>query len=120
MPEKKSKISNTEWGLVIAALVMVDLTQMVLEWFIIGLALNPVIIDPFIGMSFAFYLYIRGEKMTDTKHVLGWFGTYIMELIPGVDELPLWSLYGIYVMLLSKSQNILKTDNKGVTPKAPQ
>ncbi len=106
MDKEESKISNTEWGLVIGALLMIDLTQMVLEWLLIGLVINP-FIDIFVGMSLALYLQLRGQSLANPKRVGGLIGTFFLELIPVVEELPLWCLDGVFNMLLSKSNKIL-------------
>lgn len=107
MEEKKSKISNTEWILVIALLFTIDLIQIGLEWILIGVFVNW-IIDLFVGMSFGLYLQLRGESMANPKRLGGFALTFLLELIPGIDELPLWGLDGIFNMFLSKSSKILK------------
>ena len=108
MADKKEepKISNVEWGLVIGALFTIDLIQIILEWILIGLAINW-IIDIFVGMSFALYLQLRGQSLANPKRLLGLIGTFVGELIPAVDELPLWCLDGIFNMVISKSDKIL-------------
>ncbi len=112
MEENKSKISNMEWGLVIAALFTVDAIQIVIEWLLIWVAGVSVVInfciDLFVGMSLAFYLQWRGESMANPKRLFGLIGTMGLEMIPGVDELPLWGLDGIYNMIISKSDKIVK------------
>jgi hypothetical protein len=92
--------------LFIGALIVIDIAQIILEWLVIGLAINP-FIDAFVGMSIPFYLYMRGEDMADKKRILGLVGSIVGELIPGVDEFPLWTLYGIYLFSLSRSDEIL-------------
>ncbi len=118
MDTEKSKISNIEWGLVIGALLVVDISQILIEWLLgwigIGIAINW-FLDIFVGMSFALYLHLRGEKMTDPKRALGLIGTFILEMIPVVDELPLWCLDGIYAMVLSKRKVITNTITSQIT-----
>ena len=101
-----SKISNVEWGLVIGALFTIDLIQIPLEWLLIGLVINP-FVDIFVGMSLALYLHLRGQSLTDPKRIFALIGTFVGEMIPAVDELPLWGLDGIFNMMLSKSDSIL-------------
>jgi hypothetical protein len=107
--ENKSKISNVEWGLVFGGAVMIDIMQALLEWVTMGFSsiINP-FIDGFVGMSFALYLQIRGEKLNDPKRAFGLLSTFLLEMIPGLDEAPLWSIYVIYAMLLSKRKVIAK------------
>ncbi len=103
---KKSAISNTEWGLFIGALIAIDLVQVGLDLLIIGLVLNPGI-DIIVGMSIPFYLKIRGEEIGDAKSIGTFIGTFLLKLIPGVDDLPLWTLDGIIFMFKSKSNEII-------------
>lgn len=112
MEGEKPKISNLEWGLIIGALLVVDLTQILIEWALIWVAFASVVInfciDLAVGMSLAFYLQLRGQSMASPKRLFGLLGTFGLEMIPGVDELPLWCLDGVYNMLLSKSEQIIK------------
>jgi hypothetical protein len=104
-PSKGSKISNTEWGLVIGALMWVDLIQFFLDGFAIGIIANR-FIDIVVGMSLAFYFWIRKVKM-DQKKVLTLIGSFIGEEIPGLDALPLWSADGIVTMMWDKADKNL-------------
>ena len=106
MEENKSKISNVEWALVIGALFMIDAIQIVLEWLVIGIFINW-IIDIFVGMSFALYLQLRGQSIVNPKRLLGLVGTFVAEMIPVLDQLPLWGFDGIFNMVLSKSDKIM-------------
>lgn len=108
--KQESKITNVEWGLVIGALFTIDLIQIVIEWLMswwgLGIILNW-IIDLFVGMSLALYLQMRGQSMANPKRLLGLTATFVAELIPVIDELPLWGLDGIFNMVISKSDKIL-------------
>ena len=104
-PQQGSKISNTEWGLVIGALVIVDIAQFVLDMFVVGLIANR-LIDFGVGMTLPFYLKIRGVKL-DSKKIGGMIGSFLLEQIPGLDALPLWSLDGIMNMILDKADKKL-------------
>ena len=104
---KKSKISNTEWGLLISALFVIDLIQIALDLlFQIGVVVNR-FIDIFVGMALPFYLHIRGESMADPKRLIGLLVTFVGEEIPDVDALPLWGLDGIYNFTLSKANKTI-------------
>ncbi|MBA3733104.1 hypothetical protein H0W91_01875 [Patescibacteria group bacterium] len=105
--DKGQKISNVEWGLVIGALFAVDLIQIVLEWMVIGLVINP-FVDIFVGMSFALYLQLRGQSMADPKRLFSLVGAFFAELVPGLDELPLWGLDGIISFLMARSNSATK------------
>lgn len=107
MEEEKSKISYTEWFLVISALFMVDLVQLVLDFFVIGVILNR-FIDIFVGMAWALYLQLRGESLADIKRLIGLLTTFVAEEVPGLDALPFWGLDGLYTMSISKGKGNLK------------
>ncbi len=103
-----SKISNTEWGLVIGALVIVDLVQFGLDSLLVGVFVNW-LIDIAVGMALPFYFYLRGVKMDWKKG--GALGlTFLLETlgIGWLDSLPLWSLDGVVTMVLDKGDRILK------------
>jgi hypothetical protein len=112
MEDNKPKISNLEWGLVIGALFVVDLIQIGVEWLMIWLfgasIIVNFIIDLAVGMGFAFYLQMRGLSMADPKRLFTLIGTFGLEMWPGLQELPLWSLDGVLNMLIYKSETIVK------------
>jgi len=100
----RSRISNTEWGMVIGALLLVDIVQALLNFIAIGLILNRGITF-IVGMSWTSYLHIRGEKMNDPKRLGGVLGAFGIEMIPGVDLLPAWTISGIYNLVLAKKRD---------------
>lgn len=104
-PQQGSKISNTEWGLVIGVLVVIDIVQFILDLYIIGILANR-IIDFGVGMALPFYLKIRGVKL-DSKKIGGMILAFLLEQIPGLDALPLWSLDGVMNMMLDKADKKL-------------
>lgn len=97
-----SKISNTEWGLVIGFAAMIDLIQFILNLFVIGLAVNR-IINFVIGPSLALYYKIRGVKM-NSKKVGSLVGSFALELIPVLDVLPAWTGNVVMTMLWDKAE----------------
>lgn len=103
--QKGSKISNTEWGLLIGALMWIDLIQFFLDAFAIGALINR-FIDIVVGMSLGFYFWLRGVKM-DTKKVMSLIASFALEEVPAIDALPLWSADGIATMLWDKADKNL-------------
>ena len=103
---KSSKVSNTEWGLVIGALACVDGAQVFLDIVFFGW-LNP-LIDIMVGASLTLYCFLRGVKL-DSKKALSILGSFLIELVgtQTLDTLPLWSLDGIALMLLDKADGKL-------------
>ena len=100
----KSKVSTFEWGIVIGLLIVIDIAQIILDAFAIGVVVNR-IIDVIVGAVFPIYLTIRGEKLSDPKRLLGLLATFGLESIPVVDALPLWSLDGVYNFILARAKN---------------
>lgn len=97
--EKKQKISNVEWGLIIGALALTDLVQAGLDLFAIGIVVNR-LIDIFVALSLFFILWIKGIRgMRIYGSIVAAFG---LELIPLVDVLPLWTLDGIFAFSQDK------------------
>ncbi len=107
MGNSESKISNTEWGLVIGALLVVDIVNILIEWASSwwgpGLVIIP-LIDLFTGMSFALYLQLRGQSLANPKRLMGLLVTFVGEVVPVVDELPFWCLDGVYNFFLAKGE----------------
>jgi hypothetical protein len=106
MAEKihKSKISTFEWGLVIGVLILIDIIQIILDLVAVGVAINR-IIDVIVGLTFSFYLQMRGEKMADPRRLFALIATFGLEFVPVVDALPLWSLDGVYNFMLARARN---------------
>jgi signal transduction histidine kinase len=89
---------------VIGLLIVIDIAQIILDGFAIGVVVNR-FIDFVVGLAFPFYLQIRGEKMSDPKRLLAWLATFGLEFIPVVDAFPLWSLDGVYNFMLARARN---------------
>lgn len=100
----KSRISATEWGLVIGLMVCIDLMQIILDLFVVGVGVNRAI-DIAVGMAFPFYLQIRGEKMGDPRRLLALLATFLGEMVPIVDAFPLWTADAVYNMFLARWRN---------------
>ena len=100
----QSKISNTEWGLVIGALFTVDGAQALLNFFAIGVIFNR-LISIFVGMSLALYLKLRGEL--DWKAMVALIITFFGEEAPLFDTLPFWGGLGLYYFGKAKSKKVL-------------
>ncbi len=79
---------------------MVDLFQVILVMLAIGLLVNR-FIDAGVGMALPFYLRIRGVKM-DSKKIMSMVGAFLLEMVPGVDSLPLWCMDGYIMMRLDR------------------
>lgn len=106
--ESKSKISNTEWGIAIGVLLLIDIIEIGIDLlFGIGVFTNP-FIDFFVNMTWVTYLYLRGVNLKSTKMV----GTLVLggsfQLIPGFDAF--WAIEGLIVMLITKAEKKIKEE----------
>ena len=102
---KSSRISNTEWGLVIGAVLVIDFLQVVLDLFVIGIFVNR-FIDIVVGMALPFYFWCRGVKI-DSKKVITWVSSFIGEEIPMLDAAPLWTGDVLATMAWDKAEKKL-------------
>ena len=98
----KKHLSNTEWGLVVGALLTVDLTMIVLDFFAIGFFIDP-FIDSFIAMAFPFYMHMRGQDMTNSKRVVAAIITWLTAILSD-GVLDFWWADGLYYMYLDKAE----------------
>ena len=99
---QKSKISSTEWWLVFGALLVADLTMLLLDFTGIGEIVDP-FIDGFIAMAYPFYLHIRGESMTEPKRLGGIILTFLTALFSD-GFLDFWFVDHLYNMHLAKAR----------------
>lgn len=101
-----------EWVFFLLILGLVDLFQFSIEWIAILFSLGTMlivtsIINVYIDIAVAFimplYLRLRGQKVMKPGQLGGLLGTFLLEMIPGLDELPLWTLDGLYYMFTIKA-----------------
>lgn len=109
----ESKISNTEWGMVIGILGIIDGIQFALDWvglpFVatVGTVLNR-FIDFAVGLAWPTYLWLRGVNLKSVKTFGSIALTFFLEEIPDVDALPLWVADGAFVMATVKAEETIK------------
>ena len=101
-PQQGSKIPNFEWGLVIGAVATVDVVQIVLDMFAIGVIANR-FIDIVVGMVLPAYFWLRGVKL-NAKKILSLIASFVGEELPIIDALPLWTLDVILIMAWDKAE----------------
>ncbi len=101
----KSKIGNVEWGLVLGATATVDVIQMFLDGFAIGIIANR-FIDIVMGMFLTFYFLIRGIKLSKNR-IIALCSSFLIEMIPIVDAFPAWSGDVIYTWMSVRAEEKL-------------
>jgi hypothetical protein len=111
MAEKKGsgdslKINNTEWGMAIGALLLIDCLELGLDLlFGIGVFANP-FIDILVNLLWPTYLHLRGVNLKSTKMLATLFTGGLLQFIPGFDGF--WAIEGFVVMLTSKTEEKIK------------
>lgn len=107
-----SRINPTEWKLLIGFMAFVDIGQLILDGFVIGLVTNR-IIDLIIGFLLPVYFFFRGISIFTLKRAGAFFGTLGLEALVIGDGLPLWTLDVIYMYYSVKGESAL-TETTGV------
>lgn len=101
--EKKVRIDNIQAAFMIGVAVTVDIVQLILGFFIIGLVLNR-FITFFVFLSFFLWFALNGVNFISgkmsTRRMLSFFGVAFAEFIPIVGMAPLWS-FGIASIIYS-------------------
>lgn len=99
----KSQISNVEWALIIGLVVLTDITQLVLDLFVVGVAINR-FIDIGVAACMLLYFKIRGVKLNKAR--LGSIAAvFLGEMIPALDVAPFWSIDAVYIFFSVKAEN---------------
>lgn len=83
------RISKAERGVVYAIIIIVDIAQIILDFFAVGVVINR-ILDIVVGLVLFVYGFVR--KIITTRIALGIVGSFVVEEIPIVDVLPMWTL----------------------------
>jgi hypothetical protein len=95
-----NRMTNFDWGLLIGIAASLDLAQIILDFWVIGVVVNR-FIDLFFGMTLSFVLWIKGVKM-DSKKIVALACAFVGEMIPVVDSLPLWTADVFLIMSYEK------------------
>ena len=88
-PRSASKISSTEWWLLLGIYVAFDIFQFILDALAVGLVANR-FIDIVLGMGLLLYLKMRGVPL-NTKILALVGASFIAEEVPAIDVAPFWS-----------------------------
>lgn len=100
------RLTKTKWRMLVGLFVIVDLIQIILDLFAIGAVVNR-FIDIAVGVGLPLFLRTQGVKLANPKRMLAMLGTFVGEMIPGVDALPLWTLDVLYTWSTVKAEEAL-------------
>ena len=90
-----------EWIVLVCATIVLDIVQVIIDLFVIGLVLNR-IIDIVVGFLLPIYFWWRGVNMNDWKKLVTAVGGFGLEEVGlgGDDGLPFWTLEVVVVWLI--------------------
>ncbi len=101
-----SKTNGGEWIMVTLGLAFVDIAQIILDLFAIGIAVNRVI-DVIVGLSLAGYLFLRGELSdpdTRLRIIAILIISFAAEEVPILDAAPFWTGDALYFWHLANKR----------------
>jgi hypothetical protein len=105
IPKAKKKIHSVTQIVIITFFVLVDITQVILDCFAVGLLVNR-IIDLIVGILLAVYMAFKGMTIADNwKQYASVVLAFVAEFIPIVDVAPLWCLDAWYITHHLKSND---------------
>lgn len=85
----QNSMTPAKWGLLYLFAGFVDILQLILNFFAVGIAINR-FIDVAIGIGIPGFLHLNGIKISD--NMVLYLSIFLGEQIPLVDSLPLWTL----------------------------
>ena len=102
---KKTKMTKTKWGFLIAIIVVVDIVQIILDFFAVGLAADS-LIDIVVGASLLLIFKIQKVHLTP-KQLMSICSVFAVEIIPVANALPFWSADIIWIYGEEKLKGVL-------------
>jgi hypothetical protein len=97
--------------LVYGLAIIVDIAQIVLNFFAVGLAVNR-IIDIVFGCLLAAIMYIKGLSLAEhSKLYISVLGTLLVEEIPVVDIAPAWTIDAWYIIRTIQKEDAVYNEN---------
>ncbi len=100
------RLTKTKWKMLVGLFVIIDILQIILDFFAIGVVVNR-FIDIAIGVGLPLFLRTQGVKLANPKRMLAMLGAFVGEMIPGVDALPLWTADVLFTWSTVKAEEAL-------------
>lgn len=104
-----ARVGNFELVLMLVVAVFIDGIQIVIEWTGIGLLFSwiPTILG---GLIFFFWFKLKGINFMGAKKTLTYFGSLLIDIIPGSDALLVtsfnWAVAVIILVAISRAEDI--------------
>lgn len=103
------KINPIEGSFMVGFALIVDGAQLLLDFFIIGFAINW-IISAVIWIVFLFWLNLKGVSMMDARGARMLFtsmGALGLEILPVTNWLPVWTAFAIGLLVMEYGKKFL-------------
>ena len=100
----KPKINNATAFLMIGTAAAIDGLQAFLEWIVIGFYINWLIDIGTWGLFF-WWFKSKGVSFMNVQKALVFNGLALLEIIPAIDELPLWTLDILLMLAIVKAED---------------
>jgi hypothetical protein len=105
VPKTKKGITGLGQGIFIAFGAIVDIAEIILDCFVVGVAVNR-IIDIVVGIIFLLYAVVKGLSFTKDFKIYGSIiGTFIGEMVPVLDVAPFFALDAWYITSTIKAKD---------------
>ncbi len=102
----EQRINNVTAILMIITALAYDAAQAFLDFILIGLAVNW-ILDIWAWLTFYIWFKIKGVGFANPKRAVSLNGGFIIELIPAVNALPVWTAAVIILVITVKTEDKL-------------
>lgn len=109
--EKRQRISNIKWILMVAVAVVIDGLQFLLNfipilgWFFVSL------ISVFAWLTFFVWFKFNGISFLEGKRAIlkfaSLFGVSIIEIFPLLNDLPAWTAYTVLMFFIIRGEDML-------------
>jgi hypothetical protein len=100
------RLTKTRWKILIGLFVIIDIIQIILNGFAIGLVVNRYL-NIAIGVALPLFFQTQGVSMVNKKRFLGMLGAFGIEMIPFADLLPVWTADIVFTWSTVKAEEAL-------------
>jgi len=102
----EQRINNVTAIFMIVVALLYDAAQAFLDFILIGLAVNW-ILDIWAWLTFFIWFKLKGVSFANPKRAVSLNGGFILELIPAVNVLPIWTAAVIILVITVKTEDKL-------------
>ena len=104
--QNQQRINSVTAIFMIVVALLYDAVQAFLDFILIGLAVNW-ILDIWAWLTFFIWFKLKGVSFANPKRAISLNGGFILELIPAVNALPIWTAAVIILVITVKTEDKL-------------